>query len=247
MMSVGLLAAAVAMLLFGHHRVPTWAAVTAPVAVGVATRSIRLGDAADAVRALDASLAFLAVAVPLAVLLGRVGFFDAAAERVASGRRLVPGLWCFAAIVTTVFNLDAAIVLLTPLYVRIARRHGLDPVRLAFQPVLLASLASSALPVSNLTNLIVADRLDATTGSSCGGWGRRRCSRRPRAGSRTAGSRREMARRRWSPDRSPSMPLARSGSACPRSPSCWWASSSVSRSGWRRGWSPPSSRSHWSP
>ena len=114
-------------------------------------------------RALDASLAFLLVAVPLAVLLGRVGFFDAAAERVAAGHRLVPSLWVFAAVVTTVFNLDAAIVLLTPLYVRIARLHGLDPVRIAFQPVLLASLASSALPVSNLTNLIVAERFEAST------------------------------------------------------------------------------------
>jgi Na+/H+ antiporter NhaD/arsenite permease-like protein len=35
--------------------------------------------------------------------------------------------------------------------------------RLAFQPVLLASLASSALPVSNLTNLIVADHIDVGT------------------------------------------------------------------------------------
>lgn len=163
MMEIGLLAAAVAMLLFGHHRVPTWAAVAVPVAAGLLTGVIDLGDAGDAVQGLDASLAFLLVAVPLAVLLGRVGFFDAAAERVAVGHRLVPSLWVFAAVVTTVFNLDAAIVLLTPLYIRIARLHGLDPVRIAFQPVLLASLASSALPVSNLTNLIVADRFDVTT------------------------------------------------------------------------------------
>ena len=163
MMAVGLLGAAVAMLLFGHHRVPTWAAVALPVAIGLATGVIDLADAGDSVRALDASLAFLLVAVPLAVLLGRVGFFDAAAERVAAGHRLVPSLWVFAAVVTTVFNLDAAIVLLTPLYVRIARLHGLDPVRIAFQPVLLASLASSTFPVSNLTNLIVAERFEAST------------------------------------------------------------------------------------
>lgn len=161
--AVGLLVVAVALLLFGHRRVPTWVAVVLPVAVGLVTRVIELDEAGDAVRALDSSLAFLVVAVPLAVLLGRIGFFDAAAARVAVGARIEPALWVFAALVTTVFNLDAAIVLLTPLYIRIARRNALDPVRLAFQPVVLASLASSALPVSNLTNLIVADRIDAGT------------------------------------------------------------------------------------
>jgi len=54
-------------------------------------------------------------------------------------------------------------VLLTPLYVRTARRVGLDPAMLAFQPVLLAMLASGVLPVSNLTNLVVASRLSLTS------------------------------------------------------------------------------------
>ena len=62
------------------------------------------------------------------------------------------------------FNLDAAVVLLTPLYVRIARRHGEDPVALAFIPALMASLASTVLPVSNLTNLVVAEHLDLGAG-----------------------------------------------------------------------------------
>src|SRR5262245_18677290 len=151
------------MLLLGHRWIPTWAAVAGPVALGCATGVVDPGDAADAIEYLDSSLAFLLIAVPLAVLLGAIGFFDAAAERVAMGHRLMPSLWVFAALVTTVFNLDAAIVLLTPLYIRIARLHRLDPLRMAFQPVLLASLASSALPVSNLTNLIVADHIDAGT------------------------------------------------------------------------------------
>jgi arsenical pump membrane protein len=69
---------------------------------------------------------------------------------------LALGLWVLGAAVTTVLNLDASVVLLTPLYVRIARRCGLDPLALGFQPVLLSCLASSALPVSNLTNLIAA-------------------------------------------------------------------------------------------
>ncbi|MDP2290131.1 MAG: ArsB/NhaD family transporter [Actinomycetota bacterium] len=45
-----------------------------------------------------------------------------------------------------------------------ARRHGLAPEMLAFQPALLACLASNPLPVSNLTNLIVAERFDLGVG-----------------------------------------------------------------------------------
>ena len=55
-------------------------------------------------------------------------------------------------------------MLLTPLYVRIAVRHGEDPVALAFIPALMASLASTVLPVSNLTNLVVAEQLDLGAG-----------------------------------------------------------------------------------
>jgi arsenical pump membrane protein len=111
---------------------------------------------ASVVRPLAAPLAFLLAAVPLGALLDRIGFFAAAARVFGQGRHLAFGLWVFAAVVTTVLNLDAAVVLLTPLYVRIARRCGLDPLALGFQPVLLSCLASSALPVSNLTNLIAA-------------------------------------------------------------------------------------------
>ena len=42
------------------------------------------------------------------------------------------GLWVLAAAVTVVFNLDAAVVLLTPLYIRIARRHGYPAEAFAF-------------------------------------------------------------------------------------------------------------------
>jgi arsenical pump membrane protein len=148
------------MLLLGHGRIPMWLAVVAPMIVGLVAGSIELDVAGDAVRALDSSLAFLLVAVPIAILLGKIGLFDAAAERITLGDKVVPALWVLAAIVTTVLNLDASIVLLTPLYIRVARRQGLDPVLLALIPMLQSSLASSALPVSNLTNLIVADRLD---------------------------------------------------------------------------------------
>lgn len=165
MLSIVWLAGAVALLLVAHHRIRPMYAVASMVAVGLITRTVHLDESRRALHHLWAPLGFLAAAVPLAVLLDHVGFFDALAERVGTGGRLMPTLWVLAALVTTVLNLDASIVLLTPLYLRIARRHGMDPLRLAFIPVLLASLASSALPVSNLTNLIVAERNGTSTWS----------------------------------------------------------------------------------
>jgi arsenical pump membrane protein len=133
---------------------PAWCVPV--VAAAVALTFGTVAHPVTVVRPLAAPIAFLLCAVPLATLLDRVGFFAAAAEVLGHGRHLALGLWVLGAAVTTILNLDAAIVLLTPLYVRIARRCGIDPLALAVQPVLLSCLASSALPVSNLTNLIAA-------------------------------------------------------------------------------------------
>jgi arsenical pump membrane protein len=117
---------------------------------------------ADQLADVGPALAFLLAAVPLATLLDRLGFFAAVAGRVTDRPRGVSvlALWLLAAATTIVLNLDTTIVLLTPLYVRLARRSGADPFAIALVPLLLASLASSVLPVSNLTNLIVAERTD---------------------------------------------------------------------------------------
>lgn len=111
------------------------------------------------------ALLFLATGVPLAALLDRLGFFDAVATAIEARWSEVPvaALWVLAAATTAVLNLDTTVVLLTPLYLRLARRTGSDPLVLAAIPLLLASLASSFLPVSNLTTLIAAERFDVTT------------------------------------------------------------------------------------
>lgn len=163
MAQVALLVATVLVVVVGHRHLRAALVVLAGVLFGLATGVLHAGDSVDAVRALGAPVAFLVAAVPMAVLLARIGFFDEVAARLPAGPRLAPALWVFAALVTTVCNLDAAIVLLTPLYLRVARRHGHDPFVLAAIPVLLASLASSALPVSNLTNLIAAEQRDLGT------------------------------------------------------------------------------------
>ncbi len=143
---------------------PAWLGPWGCVVALLATTSISAGDAASSIGDLASPLLFLLVAVPLAVTLDDLGVFTAIAARLDGGRHLAAGLWWFAAAVVVVFNLDAAVVLLTPLYIRIARRKGLNAEALAFQPALLACLASSALPVSNLTNLIAAERLGLSVG-----------------------------------------------------------------------------------
>jgi arsenical pump membrane protein len=154
---VALLVVGVAGALVRPWGAPAWAAPT--VAALVALASGAATHPLSRLHPLAAPIGFLLVAVPLAGLLDRVGFFEAAAGLVKDPRNLARDLWVLGALVTTILNLDAAVVLLTPLYVRLARRRGLDPLALGFQPVLLSGLASSALPVSNLTNLIAASTL----------------------------------------------------------------------------------------
>lgn len=116
------------------------------------------------------ALAFLCAGVPLASLLDRFGFFESVARFMQRG--VVPvavcELWVLAAATTVVLNLDTTVMLLTPLYIRMAKRSNVDPLPLAVIPVLLASLASSVLPVSNLTTLIVADQVNASVSDVIG-------------------------------------------------------------------------------
>lgn len=139
---------------------PLWVGPVAAALVGLATRVIHWDAASDSLVLLRNPLLFLLFAVPLAILLDRIGVFAALAALVDGGEHLVAWLWILAAAVTIVFNLDASVVLLTPLYIRIAQRHGYSPEMLAFQPAILACLASNPLPVSNLTNLIAAEHFD---------------------------------------------------------------------------------------
>ena len=123
-------------------------------------------DALDALGAIAPALAFLLLAVPLAALLDELGLFESVATLMQRRWPELPvvGLWALAAATTIVLNLDTTVVLLGPLYLRLARRSGVDPLPLALVPLLLAAFASSVLPVSNLTTLIAVERLDLGTG-----------------------------------------------------------------------------------
>lgn len=166
-LGIVLLALAVLATVARPPRLPRPAIPVACALVGLASGADRWRAVAPALRSLGPPLAFLLTAVPLAVLLDDAGLFRALAalaERRGRHDRVLGHLWLLAAGVTALLNLDAAVVLLTPLYVTFARSQDLDPLAIGVQPALLALLASSALPVSNLTNLIAAGRLGLTTG-----------------------------------------------------------------------------------
>jgi arsenical pump membrane protein len=123
--------------------------------------------AADARATLDRALpllVFLAGVVVLAELLAAAEVFDVIATRMAivaggSYPRLF-GLCVLLASVTTAFlNLDTTAVLLTPVMLAVAGRAGVRRLPLAMTTVWFANLASLLLPVSNLTNLLSADRI----------------------------------------------------------------------------------------
>jgi len=158
-LAVALLAVGLIGALARPGNVPAWALPLGAALVAVATRVVDGTQLHDVLRPLAAPLAFVLVAVPLAASLDHVGVFGELAALAARSRHVVGSLWVLAALVVALLNLDAAVVLLTPLYIRTALLVDIDPVALAFQPVLLASLASSVLVVSNLTNLLVASHL----------------------------------------------------------------------------------------
>jgi len=127
-------------------------------------------SAADAtVRRILPLLLFLGTVVVLAELTASAGVFDVIAVRVAGAARgsyLALFLLCvlFATINTTVLNLDTTAVLLTPVMLALALRAGIAAVPLAMTTVWLANTASLLLPVSNLTNLLAANRVGGPGG-----------------------------------------------------------------------------------
>ncbi len=101
----------------------------------------------------------------LAELAKEARVFDVVAAALArTGRGRYPALFAvcfgFAAVSTIFLNLDTTAVLLTPVLLAMAGRAGIPGLPMAMTTVWLANTASLLLPVSNLTNLLAADRLE---------------------------------------------------------------------------------------
>jgi arsenical pump membrane protein len=109
-------------------------------------------------------LAFLAGVLVLAAAADDAGWFAEGARlavRAARGSplRLFAGVCIVAFLGSVLFSLDAAAVALTPVVLLAARRTGAVAEPYLFACIAVANTASMALPISNPTNVIVADRV----------------------------------------------------------------------------------------
>jgi arsenical pump membrane protein len=130
----------------------------------VATRALPYAEADATVRRILPLLLFLGTVIILAELTAAAEVFDVIAARVAitaRGSHVLLFLLCvaFASVNTITLNLDTTAVLLTPVMLALARKLDLPPMPLAITTVWLANTASLLLPVSNLTNLLAANRV----------------------------------------------------------------------------------------
>ncbi|WP_028476698.1 SLC13 family permease [Nocardia sp. CNY236] len=112
-------------------------------------------------------LLFLGSVIVLAELARQAQVFDVIAHRLAIlGRGHYPALFvlcaAFASATTVLLNLDTTAVLITPVMLALARPARIPPLPLAMTTLWLANTASLLLPVSNLTNLLAADRIALT-------------------------------------------------------------------------------------
>ncbi len=123
-----------------------------------------VGQAGATVGRLLPLLLFLGSVIILAELTAAAEVFDVVATRLsimARGHYPLLFVLCvgLAAVTTMVLNLDTTAVLLTPVLLALAAKLGVPALPLAMTTVWLANTASLLLPVSNLTNLLAADRV----------------------------------------------------------------------------------------
>lgn len=130
----------------------------------VVTGLLPAAQAGDNMKRIAPLLLFLGSVIVLAKLARQAQVFDVIADRLAIiGRGNYAALFvlcvAFASFTTIFLNLDTTAVLLTPVMLALAPKAKIAPLPLAMTTVWLANTASLLLPVSNLTNLLAANRV----------------------------------------------------------------------------------------
>lgn len=152
---------------------PMWLAAVAAGSFVVATGAVTAAGADAIIQRAGPILVFLVAVTVLAELADAAGVFDIAARwavQAARGRTLVLFLLVVAmgTVTTVVLNLDTTAVLLTPVVLAMCAQLDIDPLPFALSTVWLANTTSILLPVSNLTNLLAASRLQVSVAGFAG-------------------------------------------------------------------------------
>jgi len=160
-----LAALAIAALALAPRSARSAGAVAAIAALDVLLAGARVGPS---LRAVAPMVAFLAAALTLSALVERAGLAERAADALAhrargSIRALYVATCCLCALLTAVVSLDGAVVLMVPVVLALARRHGAPLGVLFAGVVVVANAASIAVPMGNPTNLVVVERLHLST------------------------------------------------------------------------------------
>ncbi len=133
--------------------------------VMLALGPLSLGQARAVVRETSDVLFFLLGMMVLTTLVEQAGIFDFLAEGCArlargSGTLLFCGVFILGAIITAFLSLDVTVLILTPIIYALVIRRNINALPFMFACTFVANTASLALPISNLTNLLVYDELD---------------------------------------------------------------------------------------
>ena len=137
-----------------------WAAAVVLLAAAVLVRPVALLPAGWVT---IGPFATLAANIAGSVLAGRIGLFRALARLLIPGRapRLVVAgsVLAFTALLAGLVNLDVAVVVAMPVAMQAAARHAMPAGRLAAAVALTANSASFLLPTSNITSLLLLERV----------------------------------------------------------------------------------------
>jgi arsenical pump membrane protein len=133
--------------------------------VMLALGPLSLADARAVSRETADVLFFLLGMMVLTTLAEQAGIFDFLAEGCArlahgSGTLLFCGVFVLGAIVTAFLSLDVTVLILTPIIYALVIRRNLNALPFMFACTFVANTASLALPISNLTSLLVYDQLE---------------------------------------------------------------------------------------
>ena len=134
-------------------------------AIAVALGLVHPGEVWSLIQVAREALLFLLALLLLSALLEASGFFEWAAVLAArsarSGAGLLRNLLVLGALITIVLSLDTTAVILTPLVVAAVQRLEVPARPYILVCVFVSNVASLLLPVSNLTNLLLAAQVPA--------------------------------------------------------------------------------------